>query len=237
MPTAILSRQVAGTRGSKPHRQPAGQARRDPHLPGRRLCRGALLHRSDRRCPRLETNPDFCRCVSAEGLRGRWVFRVNSAAAIACRALGNWAQENVGLRPRASLMRESSTGLSACRHLLEPEAGVRAAMCAIGAEARAAAHVFANAPAQQKNRALTSGARNLRESSADIFAANARDLDVGEAKGLIAALLDRLALNDGRIEAIARGLEDVARLPDPVGACSRRSTGPTDSSSSAWGRR
>src|SRR5271166_6129996 len=107
--------------------------------------------------------------------------------------------------------------MSAAVQMLESDAQVRAAMRAIGAEARLAARLLANAPAVQKNHALACGARNLRQGSADILAANARDLDVGEAKGLTGAFLDRLALHDARIEAIARGLEEVAALPDPVG--------------------
>jgi glutamate-5-semialdehyde dehydrogenase len=94
---------------------------------------------------------------------------------------------------------------------------VRAAMRAIGAEARAAARVLANAPAEAKTRALLAAARILRERSGDVLAANARDLAEARAKGVAAAFLDRLSLDAARIEAIARGLEEVAALPDPVG--------------------
>ncbi len=73
------------------------------------------------------------------------------------------------------------------------------------------------APAEQKNRALTAAAHILRERGSEILAANARDLAEGKAKGLTPAFLDRLALNEARIEAMARGLEDIAALPDPVG--------------------
>ena len=107
--------------------------------------------------------------------------------------------------------------MSAAVQILELETEVRAAMRLVGAQARAAARVLANAPAEQKNRALTAGARFLRERSADILAANARDLADAKAKGLTPAFLDRLALNETRIESIARGLEEVALLPDPVG--------------------
>jgi glutamate-5-semialdehyde dehydrogenase len=100
---------------------------------------------------------------------------------------------------------------------LESEAQVRAAMRAIGADARKAARFLANAPAAQKNGALTASARMLRQRASDILAANARDLAEGAAKGLTPAFLDRLALNAARIEAVARGLEEVAALPDPVG--------------------
>jgi glutamate-5-semialdehyde dehydrogenase len=107
--------------------------------------------------------------------------------------------------------------MSAAVEIIEPEPEVRAAMRLIGAQARAAARKLANAPTQAKNRALTAAARSLRARSAEILAANARDLADAEAKGLGAALIDRLKLNTDRIEAIARGLEEVAALPDPVG--------------------
>jgi glutamate-5-semialdehyde dehydrogenase len=107
--------------------------------------------------------------------------------------------------------------MSAAVQILEPETEVRAAMRAIGAQARSAARVLGNAPAGQKNRALEAAARTLRQRSAGILDANARDLADGEARGLAAAFLDRLALTEARIEAIARGLEEVAALPDPVG--------------------
>jgi glutamate-5-semialdehyde dehydrogenase len=107
--------------------------------------------------------------------------------------------------------------MSAAVQIIEPEADVRAAMRAVGREARAAARKLANAPAGTKNRALTAAARALRKRSAEILAANARDLADAKARGLSAALIDRLALDSDRIEAIARGLEEVAGLPDPVG--------------------
>jgi glutamate-5-semialdehyde dehydrogenase len=107
--------------------------------------------------------------------------------------------------------------MSAAVQILEPETEVRAAMRALGREARAAARALANAPAERKNLALNAAARALRERSAEILSANARDLADGKAKGLTPAFLDRLALNGARIEAIACGLEEVAALPDPVG--------------------
>ena len=94
---------------------------------------------------------------------------------------------------------------------------LRATMRAIGAEARAAARTLANAPAATKTRALLAAARLLRERSDDVLAANARDLAEARAKGVAAAFLDRLSLDPARLEAIARGLEEVAALPDPVG--------------------
>jgi len=90
-------------------------------------------------------------------------------------------------------------------------------MRAIGAKAKRAARALADASPETKARALLAAARILRERSAEILAANARDLEAARAKGVAPAFLDRLALDAKRVEAIARGLEDVARLPDPVG--------------------
>ena len=107
--------------------------------------------------------------------------------------------------------------MSAAAQIKEPEPDVHAAMGDIGRMARAAARELANAPTEKKDRALRAGARLLRERAAAILAANGRDLAEAEAKDLSAALIDRLTLDSGRIEAIARGLEEVADLPDPVG--------------------
>ncbi len=101
--------------------------------------------------------------------------------------------------------------------ILETEADVRAGMRALGAQARAAQRVLANAPAEQKTLALTAAARRLRASAGEILAANSRDLANGKAKGLTPALLDRLTLTEARLEAMARGVEEVAALADPVG--------------------
>src|SRR5580704_7749822 len=101
--------------------------------------------------------------------------------------------------------------------IVEPETEVRVAMREIGAKARVAAREVANAPARAKNQALAAAARALRARSTEILAANAGDLADAEAKGLSAALIDRLTLNPARIEAMARGVEEVAGLPDPVG--------------------
>ena len=95
------------------------------------------------------------------------------------------------------------------------ETDVRAAMREIGARARAAARVVANAGAEQKTRALAAAARRLRAGAREILAANSRD--VGEAQGLSPAFVDRLTLTQARIEAMARAVEDIAALPDPVG--------------------
>ncbi|KKO52275.1 glutamate-5-semialdehyde dehydrogenase [Paenibacillus sp. DMB20] len=69
----------------------------------------------------------------------------------------------------------------------------------------------------QKNEALLAMADALIQRSADIMVANEEDLKRGEEQGISASLLDRLALNASRIEAIAEGLRQIAKLPDPVG--------------------
>jgi glutamate-5-semialdehyde dehydrogenase len=94
---------------------------------------------------------------------------------------------------------------------------VGAAMRVIGAEARLAARILANAPREQKDRALVAAAGALRARSVQILAANARDIAAAKARGVAASFLDRLTLDEKRIEAMARGLEEIAALPDPVG--------------------
>jgi glutamate-5-semialdehyde dehydrogenase len=101
--------------------------------------------------------------------------------------------------------------------LVEPETDIRAAMRAIGAEARKAARILANATARTKTDALVAAARALRGDRDEILAANSRDLAAARAKGLAPAFLDRLSLDPRRMEAMARGVEEVAALPDPVG--------------------
>jgi glutamate-5-semialdehyde dehydrogenase len=101
--------------------------------------------------------------------------------------------------------------------VLSAETDIRSAMREIGARARAAARVIANAPAQQKTRALTAAARSLRERAREILAANARDLTEARARGLALSFLDRLTLDEARVEAMARAVEEIAALPDPVG--------------------
>jgi glutamate-5-semialdehyde dehydrogenase len=90
-------------------------------------------------------------------------------------------------------------------------------MRAIGAAARRAARALANAPREKKDRALLAAAAAFRARKAALLAANARDLVAAKARGVAASFLDRLKLDDKRVEAMARGLEEIAALPDPVG--------------------
>lgn len=92
-----------------------------------------------------------------------------------------------------------------------------AQMTALGAAAKAAAARLALADRATKDRALRAMAKALRADQAKIIAANAEDMTEGRKRGLTAALLDRLMLDEKRVEAMARGLEEIADLPDPVG--------------------
>src|SRR5438552_4154327 len=91
------------------------------------------------------------------------------------------------------------------------------AMAEIGRQAREAAAQLALAPADAKTAALKAAAAAIRSRADEILAANAEDLAAAMAAGIGAALLDRLALDPKRLEAVARGLEDIAAQPDPVG--------------------
>ena len=96
-------------------------------------------------------------------------------------------------------------------------ASVANLMQGIGLAARAAARVLAFASTEQKNRAVLAAAAAVRAHLPKILAANAGDMHDAAARGTAGALLDRLLLDDPRIEAMARGLEEVARLDDPIG--------------------
>ncbi len=87
----------------------------------------------------------------------------------------------------------------------------------LGAAAQAAARVLAKTPAEVKTKALREGAAAIRRAANEIVSANAQDVAAARAAGLNAALIDRLALTPDRIEAMAKGIEVVASLPDPVG--------------------
>jgi glutamate-5-semialdehyde dehydrogenase len=87
----------------------------------------------------------------------------------------------------------------------------------MGRRARAAARALAVAPTSAKASALQQAAAHLRTAAPAILAANAEDMTTGEARGLSPAMLDRLRLDQGRVESVAAAIEDVAALPDPVG--------------------
>ncbi|HRN85299.1 MAG TPA: glutamate-5-semialdehyde dehydrogenase [Hyphomicrobium sp.] len=93
-----------------------------------------------------------------------------------------------------------------------------ALMRGVGTAARGAAHALALAPREAKDRALIEAAKALRRDTAGILEANARDVEAARAAGRPESFVDRLALTDARVDAIAKGLEEIAALADPVGA-------------------
>lgn len=100
----------------------------------------------------------------------------------------------------------------------KPTEDAVAIVAELGRRAKGAAVALRNAGTASKNRALVEAARLIRGDKAAILAANARDIAAAQAAGMTSALQDRLLLNDARVEAMAKGLDDIAALPDPVGA-------------------
>jgi glutamate-5-semialdehyde dehydrogenase len=90
-------------------------------------------------------------------------------------------------------------------------------MQGLGRAARDAAGVLAQASSAVKRQVLETAARELRASRATVLRANADDVAEAQSRGVSAAMIDRLTLDDSRIEATAKGLETVAALEDPVG--------------------
>jgi glutamate-5-semialdehyde dehydrogenase len=96
-------------------------------------------------------------------------------------------------------------------------ATVAATMTELGRKAREAAAQLALASSEAKVTALKASAAAVRNRQNDILGANADDVAAAKAAGIGAALIDRLALDPKRLEGVAKGLEDIAALPDPVG--------------------
>jgi glutamate-5-semialdehyde dehydrogenase len=90
-------------------------------------------------------------------------------------------------------------------------------MLAMGVRAREAARAMREASDAVKTKALHEAARVIRMRRAEILVANVRDIETAKAGGMAAGMLDRLTLNDARIEAMAKGVEDVAGQADPNG--------------------
>ena len=90
-------------------------------------------------------------------------------------------------------------------------------MAEIGERARAASAILALASPESKNAALVAAAAAIREDREVLLAANAEDVAEATARGLTGAMIERLVLNDERIEAMATGLVDIASFDDPIG--------------------
>jgi glutamate-5-semialdehyde dehydrogenase len=104
---------------------------------------------------------------------------------------------------------------------------VRAYMRELGQAARAAARALARASTETKNRALSAMAMELRAHSAELLEANRADVEQARQDGCDAAFIDRLALSAKSIEQMAEGLEQVAKLDDPVGRVSELNKRPS----------
>ena len=97
------------------------------------------------------------------------------------------------------------------------EEDIRNAVESLARQARAASYRLSQLTTDEKNAILRAMASGIREFSAELIQANAKDLEAAVSKGLSGAMVDRLRLDGERIEAMARGIEEVAELPDPVG--------------------
>ncbi len=87
----------------------------------------------------------------------------------------------------------------------------------IAAKAKASSAVLSRITTEVKNRWLLASAQRLRDHAAEIIEANALDCDAADGYGLTPAAIDRLRLNEKRIDEMAVALEQIARLPDPIG--------------------
>lgn len=108
------------------------------------------------------------------------------------------------------------------------DAGVslQATMSAMGEAARAGARALRLASAEQRTAALQAMAKAIREDGGKILAANAKDIEQAKANGLSGPMLDRLLLNEARLESMAEGVETVAAIADPLGVATSRWTRP-----------
>src|SRR3977135_4302494 len=97
---------------------------------------------------------------------------------------------------------------------------IKSYMLEVGRRARAASREVARADTAAKNRALVAAAKAVRRDAKKLLAANAEDVKSAKAAGKDAAFIDRLTLTEKTTESMAEGLEQVAKLPDPVGSIS-----------------
>ena len=97
---------------------------------------------------------------------------------------------------------------------------IQSYMHGVGRAARAASRALAKAESRAKDDALQAMAQALERETADLLKANRKDVDAARAKGLEAAMVDRLTLSEKSVHAMAEGLRQIAQLPDPVGEIS-----------------
>src|SRR5438045_1646200 len=94
---------------------------------------------------------------------------------------------------------------------------VEVLMRELGEAARAARAPLGLASTAARDQALVAAAAAIRANRVQILAANALDMEQARSRGLSAALLDRLKLDDKRVEAMAHGIDEIVTLPDPIG--------------------
>jgi glutamate-5-semialdehyde dehydrogenase len=99
----------------------------------------------------------------------------------------------------------------------QSDEGLAAMMAELGVKARRAGRQLAIAPTDAKNTAVQEAANELRADAANIIAANQQDMKLAEAQNVGAARLDRIMLDEARLEGIAQALEAIIKLDDPVG--------------------
>jgi glutamate-5-semialdehyde dehydrogenase len=109
---------------------------------------------------------------------------------------------------------------------VEDGAGLEEVMKTIGRSAAASRAALAQSSGASRNAALQAAAQAIRSNAAAILAANVRDMDAARTRGLSAAMLDRLQLNEKRVESMAAGIEQIAALADPIGGISAEWTRP-----------
>ena len=110
---------------------------------------------------------------------------------------------------------------------MDQKVDVAALVRELGAAARSASRELARASTESKNRALGAMAAEIRAGARAILAANAGDVAQARADGGDAAFIDRLTLTPELVEQMAQGVEQVAKLPDPVGAITERAKQPS----------
>jgi len=107
--------------------------------------------------------------------------------------------------------------ISTSQRVSASEQSVETQMRLLGRAARKAARALALSSGATRDRALHAAAAAIRAQEAEILAANAQDVEDARARGTTGSFIDRLTLDEARVEAMARGLEEIAALPDPIG--------------------
>lgn len=135
-----------------------------------------------------------------------------------CRPAPSQRAEGCAIGRAVSQKEQDGSGMNLPLKSVEGATDIGPLMRDLGIRARAAARALALSPAERKDAALTAMAQALRANADTILAANADDVAEARARGTAASFLDRLTLDQKRVEAMAAGLDDIRALADPVGA-------------------